>query len=239
VLTSKSSQYHSALILLHRGCINPDPLPSSEKSTANGELYDFSGISRNICIENAITVASILKQYRQRYDLAKVFTTGLQHAGTAATALMAGMISLSDEMKAKKMLEPLLCLGHSISLMARTYRSAVAMSSIINRFVQQMREEVGNDRSSSSVPEHSNSCAQDRAAGGSAAAIGPADQYTGRLDSMYDFDGLPVLPASWFEGMHEWEDEDTAFLDLVGLSELRKTSRLPLPPTHPRTPLLH
>jgi hypothetical protein len=229
-------QYHTALILLHRPFVNygqpvdviRDPSNDSEPERMN----HFTILSRTVCADNAKKVAMIMGQYRQRFELAQCFVTGLQHTGTAATALMTELVIQSNAIERKDLLANLECLKQVLSEMARTYQPAVLMSSVIEAFVR----DFNRPRENGTLGTHSD------ASGGPAT---PSDHYATNKRAYQQVTdsfgankrhrsnnprrnspkGLPYLPSSWLD---ELDLDDTQFLNLIGLKDLRNSSSLGL-----------
>jgi hypothetical protein len=140
------TQYHTALILLHR--IFPTPPPHSGSARHSGSTY-FSTLSRNVCVSNAVRVAQMIAQYRIRFAISRIFVTGLQHVGTAATALMAevSMLQAEDgreiEREKTRLLEYLAELKEVLREMSGMYQPAVMMGTVVGHFV---KGEKGKDR---------------------------------------------------------------------------------------------
>jgi hypothetical protein len=211
-------------------------------------------LSRTVCGDNAKRVAMIFKRYRERFDLTQIFVTGLQHAGTAATALMAEILIQSNHIERKELLGQLGCLKQTLSLMSRTYQPAVLMSSVVDHFIkdcQRGKETTGQASEAPMNPSMSLSVAFDHSTPfNGTATYGRKRPYSyvdnagegfgtttkrARFDGTHCFTprgvrdqspkGLPFLPTSWLE---EFEFEDTEFLNLMGLKDLQNTGSLGL-----------
>ncbi|ORY18151.1 fungal-specific transcription factor domain-domain-containing protein [Clohesyomyces aquaticus] len=137
------SQYHTALILLHRTF----PTQPPQNVTRHSGSTHFSTLSRNVCISNAEQVAEIISQYRRRFDIRRIFVTGLQHVGTAATALMAEISTLQGETQTEaqtekdagergRLLGYLDGLRGALREMSNMYQPAVLMASVIGHFIR-------------------------------------------------------------------------------------------------------
>jgi hypothetical protein len=145
------TQYHTALILLHRTF----PTSSLQSSSArhSGSTH-FSTLSRNVCVSNAVQVAEIIAHYHTRFAITRIFVTGLQHVGTAATALMAevSMLQAEDGIEAererKRLLEYLIQLREAMKSMSDMYQPAVLMATVVGHFVRSegMEEELPIER---------------------------------------------------------------------------------------------
>ncbi|KAK5312769.1 hypothetical protein LTR93_011190 [Exophiala xenobiotica] len=86
-------QYYSSLILLYRPFTLLDASPSSENDRVMAQI---SSVPRAICLESAIEVARIFREYRPRFDMKLVYFSAVQHAATAATALISGLNHIGD-----------------------------------------------------------------------------------------------------------------------------------------------
>ena len=99
-------------------------------------MFDVSG---SLCVENAIRIANIFDYYQERFDMKQIFMTGLQHAGTAATALM-GDIDLSEnDSKQRALLDHLSRLENSIKLMSKSYHASSSMLRVTGQFFEKHR----------------------------------------------------------------------------------------------------
>jgi len=128
-------QYHCSLILLHRPWARyeePTP-PSSDdgEEDAFNQDNNHSFMSRSICTRQAIRVSRIFWHHRQRFDTRRIFCTGMQHAGTAATALVAALASLKNPSERKSNMQYLENLAAALQDMGSTYQPAASMSSIL------------------------------------------------------------------------------------------------------------
>ncbi|KAF2032804.1 hypothetical protein EK21DRAFT_60071 [Setomelanomma holmii] len=131
-------QYHASLILLHR------PFALYEDQSANGDQANgpddhFSALSRTVCTKHAIRVARIYWQHRQRFDTKQIFVTGMQHAGTAATALVAALAFIKDADDRNNNMQYLECLSAALSDMAHTYQPAERMSVVLRAVMVELR----------------------------------------------------------------------------------------------------
>ncbi|KAH3920552.1 hypothetical protein HBI56_071570 [Parastagonospora nodorum] len=130
-------QYHASLILLHR------PFALYEDQSANSDQSGpddhFSALSRTVCTKHAIRVARIYWQHRQRFDTRQIFVTGMQHAGTAATALVAALAFIKDANDRNNNMQYLECLSAALSDMAHTYQPAERMSVVLRAVMVELR----------------------------------------------------------------------------------------------------
>lgn len=139
-------QYHAALILLHRPfAMYEEPAASdSEDSGGGGPDNHFSALSRTVCTKHAIRVARIFWQHRQRFDTRQIFVTGLQHAGTAATALVAALAFLKDASDRSNNMQYLECLSAALQDMAYTYQPAERMFIVLQAVLAELRGTPGD-----------------------------------------------------------------------------------------------
>jgi hypothetical protein len=131
-------QYHAALILLHR------PFAMYEEPTADGQEGQvpdnhFSALSRTVCTKHAIRVARIFWQHRQRFETRHCFITGLQHAGTAATALVAALAYIKDSNDRHNNMQYLDCLTSALQDLAYTYHPAERMFLVLQAVTAELR----------------------------------------------------------------------------------------------------
>ncbi|KAL1596474.1 hypothetical protein SLS60_009120 [Paraconiothyrium brasiliense] len=131
-------QYHSSLILLHRPFAMYDD-QSSQDYEGNGPDDHFSALSRTVCTKHAIRVARIFWQHRQRFDTKQIFVTGLQHAGTAATALVAALAFIKDPNDRNNNMQYLECLSAALNDMAVTYQPAERMAVVLRAVMIELR----------------------------------------------------------------------------------------------------
>lgn len=237
-----STQYHTALILVHR---NFPTRTQDQSSFPHSGFTDLSTLSRNVCVNSAIRISDIISSYRMRHSLQRIFVTGLQHVGTAATALMAEISMLQGSKSVHqrgKLLDCLSELSRDMRTMSETYQPAVLMANVVGHFLRD-----SNDGSTTySVPPsaqardhtvpHSTQVNEDsEGAPSSEASRGFPLNFTdpvssrgttipvGTQPALIDISGgLPSLPSSWFEDI-DWE-EDNEFLSLMGLKHMHGVS---------------
>ncbi|KAF2013892.1 hypothetical protein BU24DRAFT_483721 [Aaosphaeria arxii CBS 175.79] len=134
-------QYHSSLILLHRPFAMYED-HNSQGYEGTGPDDHFSALSRTVCTKHAIRVARIFWQHRQRFDTRQIFVTGLQHAGTAATALVAALAFIKDPSDRANNMQYLECLSAALNDMAHTYQPAERMSVVLRAVMVELRGDV-------------------------------------------------------------------------------------------------
>jgi len=140
-------QYHAALILLHRPFAMYEEPASSDSEDGvgtGGPDSHFSALSRTVCTKHAIRVARIFWQHRQRFDTRQIFVTGLQHAGTAATALVAALAFLKDASDRNNNMQYLECLSAALQDMAYTYQPAERMFIVLQAVLAELRGTPGD-----------------------------------------------------------------------------------------------
>ncbi|KAF2815741.1 uncharacterized protein BDZ99DRAFT_565677 [Mytilinidion resinicola] len=133
-------QYHSALILLHRPFAMYEDSQQADDE-ASGPDSHFSALSRTVCTKHAIRVARIFWQHRQRFDTKQIFVTGMQHAGTAATALVAALAFIKDPVDRANNMQYLECLSAALQDMACTFQPAERMSVVLQAVMLELRGE--------------------------------------------------------------------------------------------------
>ena len=125
------------MILLHRPftqykSTTPEPDDQAQEAEQDVENLDhFSKLSRTICFDSAIRVARIFQTHRKRFDTRRIFVTGIQHAGAAATALIAGITQIKDPQDRIDPLKHLRTLARALKSMCPTYQPAERMSNVL------------------------------------------------------------------------------------------------------------
>ncbi|CAM1510090.1 Fc.00g004250.m01.CDS01 [Cosmosporella sp. VM-42] len=165
-------QYHVTMILLHRpwakygGILgdgastgsHPSPeaghnIPTepvmhhpplaAELSPGMGDSNATVHESRIRCTNQAIRVARIFFQHRQRFDGRKIFVTGMQHAGTAAIALIAALAYERNEADRRTYVGYLEILSDAVGDMSHTYQPASRMNDLLKAVLEQIRSSMG------------------------------------------------------------------------------------------------
>jgi len=132
-------QYHVALILLHRPFAMYEDNPASEEDHAGNADTHFSALSRAVCTKQAIRVAKIFWHHRQRFDGRQVPITSMQHAGTAATALVAALAFLKDGNDRNNNMQYLECLSAAMQDMSYAYQPAERMFIVLQAVLAELR----------------------------------------------------------------------------------------------------
>ncbi|KAK7397995.1 hypothetical protein QQX98_012643 [Neonectria punicea] len=103
-----------------------------------------TSLSRSICTQQAIRVARIFWQHRQKYDGRKIFVTGIQHAGTAAIALIAALAYQRNEADRRTYVGYLEILSDAVGDMSHTYHPASRMDDLLKAVLEQIRNGMGD-----------------------------------------------------------------------------------------------
>jgi hypothetical protein len=236
ILNLVSTQYHAALILLHRPFVRYNE--NSEPDINN----HFSSLSRTTCAESAKLIAVIFEQYRSRFDLAQVYGSAVQHAGTGATALMGEIILQSEPQERSHLIEKLASLRLSISLMSRNYQPAGHMTSVVDQFIRSVHngDQQAPAQQQQIQPQGPSNDESSSAGAGANEHVdfNPSSAFEGlqqlqqpsrkrmRVDTQFSFtptcpgalspSGLPFLPSSFLEGLGA---DDAMFPDLAGMTD--------------------
>ncbi|CAJ0553000.1 Ff.00g010780.m01.CDS01 [Fusarium sp. VM40] len=96
-------------------------------------------LARSICTQQAIRVARIFWQHRQRFDGRKIFITGIQHAGTASIALIAALAYQRSEPNFQAYIGYLEVLSDAVGDMSSTYHPASRMHDLLKAVLEQIR----------------------------------------------------------------------------------------------------
>lgn len=203
----------------------------------------FTNLSRASCADSAKQISTIFELYRCRFDLAQAYGTAVQHAGTAATALMGEVILQSDVKERQIVIDKLASLRLAISLMSRNYQPAGAMTSVVDQFIRSMHsnateqsqqltklpsqplERASNGESSAPTERLNDASSLDFSVQGDLDGMGPVRKRA-KMDSSFSFtptcagaqspSGLPFLPSAFLEGL---ATDDGMFGDLVGMTD--------------------
>ncbi|KAI0121201.1 fungal-specific transcription factor domain-containing protein [Xylariales sp. AK1849] len=103
-----------------------------------------TSLSRSICTQQAMRVSRIIWQHRQRFSGKKVFVTGIQHAGTAAIALIAALAHPQGEADRRSHLSYLEVISLAIHDMSETYHPAERMDALLNAVIIQLRQDLSD-----------------------------------------------------------------------------------------------
>ncbi|KAI6781280.1 putative transcriptional regulatory protein -like protein [Emericellopsis cladophorae] len=162
-------QYHVSMILLHRpwakydsitdgastGSAHPSPQGTAAHAmdTSGHDIHDQLGdplahdsrtsLSRSICTQQAIRVARIFWQHRQRFDGRKIHVTGIQHAGTAVLALIAALAYQKSDTDRRTYMGYLEILSDALGDMNVTYHPAGRMDDLLKAVLTQIRLSLG------------------------------------------------------------------------------------------------
>lgn len=166
----------------------PSAMSNHNHSIGMGDPHSMvddsrTSLSRSICTQQAIRVARIFWQHRQRFDGTKISVTAIQHAGTAAIALIAALAYTQSESDRRTYLGYLEILGCAISDMSHTYHPAARMDDLLKVVLAQLRADI-ND------PTGAHRAAAPPALTGSDRSILSESGWRGSMDNIYSI--LPV-----------------------------------------------
>ncbi|KAI8687911.1 Zn(2)-C6 fungal-type domain-containing protein [Fusarium keratoplasticum] len=107
-----------------------------------------TSLSRSICTQQAIRVARIFWQHRQRFDGRKIFVTGMQHAGAAAIALIAALTYQRNEPDRRTYVGYLEILSDAVGDMSYAYHPASRMDNLLKAVLDQIRNSMAESAQS-------------------------------------------------------------------------------------------
>ncbi|KAH6615763.1 hypothetical protein B0J18DRAFT_289769 [Chaetomium sp. MPI-SDFR-AT-0129] len=113
---------------------SPQPQPDNRAS-----------LSRSMCTQHAIRIARVFAHYRQRFDGRRVVLCAVQHAGTAALALMAALAHKSAELDHHSNLRYLQVLSTAIYDLSHLYAPGARMYQLLKRMLVEIREEMAKN----------------------------------------------------------------------------------------------
>ncbi|KAK4124498.1 hypothetical protein N657DRAFT_680477 [Parathielavia appendiculata] len=208
-------QFHVCMILLHRpwakyGPLSLDgavaaryPSPQSPGREDGSSLPPWmaplqhhdnrASMSRSMCTQHAIRIARIFWHHRQRFDGKRVLLSVVQHAGTAALALMAALAHKSAELDHQSNLRYLQVLSSAIYDMSHLYQPAARMYQLLKTMLVEIRSEMvktGGFEVSAFVGRYQGSNSSGRIFGSShwPAAADNASLSTDRLETIQEED---------------------------------------------------
>ncbi|UJO20377.1 Nitrogen assimilation transcription factor nirA [Fulvia fulva] len=132
-------QYHTTLILLHRPFARYDDDAVSETDEVSALDSHFSQASRAICTQSAVATAQLFWHHRQKFDGRQIFCTGMQHAGTAGTALIAALAYIPDATDRNNNMQYLEVLHLALLDMAHNYVPAERMAAVLDAVMIELR----------------------------------------------------------------------------------------------------
>jgi hypothetical protein len=145
-------QYYSTMIMLHRPFAGYDDILddrgerktkdilSGSSAGAPAQVKHLFALSQSTCTSCAGRIAQIFWQQRQRFDTRRIFVTGLQHAGNAATALVAAIASSTDNASNDRSMRYLECLVAVLEDLSEAYHPAEQMATIFKAVQHELRE---------------------------------------------------------------------------------------------------
>jgi hypothetical protein len=132
-------QYHAVLILLHRPFARYDDPSSQETEEVSALDSHFSRASRGICTKSAVAMARIFWHHRQKFDGKQIFCIGMQHAGAAATALIAALAYIPDHTDRTNNMSYLEVLHSALQDMCHAYHPAERMANVLSAAMIELR----------------------------------------------------------------------------------------------------
>lgn len=142
-------QYHATLILLHRpfaryddDATHPDQVEDEEEEEeedSNALDLQLSQASRSICTKSAVAMARIFWYHRQRFDGKLMCCAAMQHAGSAATALVAALASMPDAAERKNYCGYLEILHAALQDLAHAYHPAERMAAVVKAVMLEIK----------------------------------------------------------------------------------------------------
>ncbi|CAM1509559.1 Fc.00g032980.m01.CDS01 [Cosmosporella sp. VM-42] len=130
-------QYHTLFILLYRPFI-PELIAGAAQHNQEPVSDIILPVARSACFSHATEVARTMGAYRQRFDMKSMFVTGMQHAATAALALVESMPTIARKSQSDT-LAYLQCLAEVLHANAITYFPAKVMSEILFTVIGEYR----------------------------------------------------------------------------------------------------
>ncbi|KAJ4003066.1 hypothetical protein NW752_012312 [Fusarium irregulare] len=118
---------------------NPEGSSASADDRQRAVHGSRTSLARSICTQQAIRVARIFWQHRQRFDGRKIFITGIQHAGTASIALIAALAYQRNEPNRQTYTGYLEILSDAVGDMSATYHPAMRMDDLLKAVLDQIR----------------------------------------------------------------------------------------------------
>lgn len=132
-------QYHAVLIILHKPFARYDDPNSPETEEVSALDSHFSRASRGICTKSAVAMARIFWHHRQKFDGKQIFCIGMQHAGAAATALIAALAYIPDAVDRTNNMQYLEVLHDALQDMSHAYQPAERMAHVLNAVMIELR----------------------------------------------------------------------------------------------------
>lgn len=99
----------------------------------------FSRASRGICTKSAVAMARIFWHHRQKFDGKQIFCIGMQHAGAAATALIAALAYIPDTQDRNNNMSYLEVLHSALQDMCHAYSPAERMAKVLSAAMIELR----------------------------------------------------------------------------------------------------
>lgn len=142
-------QYHTLFILLYRPFI-PDVGDSATRSAHDLNSDMIQQIARKTCFSHAVEIAKLFAAYSRRFNVREQFVTGMQHAATAALALVESITTVAPQDHADALLH-LQCLAEALNAKATSYFPAKVMSELIFTVIGEYRANRGQSIPSTAI----------------------------------------------------------------------------------------
>ncbi|CEI65175.1 hypothetical protein FVEN_g12317 [Fusarium venenatum] len=123
---------------------NPETPSTTSDDRQRAVHGSRTSLARSICTQQAIRVARIFWQHRQRFDGRKIFITGIQHAGTASIALIAALAYQRNEPSRQTYTGYLEILSDAVGDMSSTYHPAMRMDDLLKAVLEQIRSSMSD-----------------------------------------------------------------------------------------------
>ncbi|KAK4141367.1 uncharacterized protein C8A04DRAFT_14151 [Dichotomopilus funicola] len=139
---SPSNQTHG-----HKGPTGMNDLPPwmTTAFSPQPQPDNRASLSRSMCTQHAIRIVRVFAHYRQRFDGRRVVLCAVQHAGTAALALMAALAHKSAELDHHSNLRYLQVLSTAIYDLSHLYAPGARMYQLLKRMLVEIREEMAKN----------------------------------------------------------------------------------------------
>ncbi|KAL4888906.1 hypothetical protein BDV59DRAFT_187739 [Aspergillus ambiguus] len=135
-------QYYSIMISLHSE-LGMNDFDCLSGTSDNAGSHQVTSLSRLTCITCAGQMAQIFWQQRQRFKTSHMFSTGLQHAGSAASILVMALKSPHRPGSWKTIKTYLDCIFATLKEMTRTYPAAERMVRVLSTIISELSEPGG------------------------------------------------------------------------------------------------
>jgi hypothetical protein len=140
-------QYHTIFILLYRPFLEQVEVQGLNPGNgADGDQDVIIQVARQTCYQHAIQVARIFAAFSEAFDMRTMFVTGMQHAATAAIAIVNG-ISTGSAQHHQEALKHLQTFADALYVHASVYFPAKVMSNTLFNVIGEHRAKEAQQRS--------------------------------------------------------------------------------------------